>query len=130
MTRSTLATATAVLLIATSGVAFSQGVGTTPPGSNPGGVTTMPRSDTGGAPALSTQGSPAAPEKGASALTLPGVDKMTPAQIQAQLQSNGFENIRNFTKQGDGYSATATKGGQPVKLRIEASSGRVTTTND
>jgi hypothetical protein len=130
MTRSTLATAAAFLLIAISGPAFAQGVGTTPPSENPGGAITVPRSDTGGAPALSTQGSPASPEKGAAALTLPGVDKMTPAQIQAHLQSNGFENIRNFTKQGDGYSATAIKDGQPVKLRIEASSGRVTTTNN
>jgi hypothetical protein len=130
MTRLTLVTAAAALLMAISGPAFAQGVGATPPSSSPGGATTMPRSDTSGAPAMSTQDSPTAPEKGAAAVTLPGVDKMTPAQIQAQLQSNGFQNIRNFTKQGDGYSATATKNGQPVKLRIEASSGRVTTTND
>ena len=138
MTRLTPATAAAALLMAISSPAFAQGVGATSPSPNPGGATTMPRSDTStmpgsdrsGAPALSTQGSSAASEKGATALTLPDVDKMTPAQIQAHLQSGGFQNIRNFTKESDGYSATATKDGKPVKLRIEASSGRVTTTNN
>ena len=139
MTRSSLAVTTAAALrVAISGAALAQGVGggsaTNP---SAGGALITPRSDPNGMsgmPAQSDQGSGAPTKLGTdaapSALTLPGVDKMTPAQIQARLQSNGFQNIRNFTKQANGYSATATKDGQPVKLIIEASSGKVITTNN
>ncbi len=139
MTRSTLATAATVsLLFAISGAAYGQGVGGTPPGSNPTGTMTTPRTNTGGAPTgLSPQNSDsmssptgAAPTAEPSAVILPHIDKMTPAQIQAGLQSNGFDNVRNLKKQGQAYNATATKDGQPVKLQIDASSGRVTTTNN
>lgn len=137
MTRSSLAVTTAaILLVATSGAALAQSMGGTPPSNpNAGGALITPRSNPNGMPAQSDQGSGAPTSLGMgaapSALTLPGVDKMTPAQIQARLQSSGFQNIRNFMKQNDGgYTATAVKNGQPVKLMIEASSGRVTTTND
>lgn len=138
MTRSGLAVTTAAaLLVAVSGAALAQSIGG--PASEPpaGGALITPKSNpsiSGGTPAQTGESSGAPTNLGTgaapSALTLPNVDKMTPAQIQARLQSNGFQNIRNFTKQADGYSATAVKDGQPVKLRIEASSGRVITTND
>ena len=137
MTRSSLAmTTAAALLVSISGAAFAQGVGGSAPGGNAGGALITPRSNPNSMPSKSDEGTGGAPTNlgnGAapSALTLPNVDKMTPAQIQARLQSSGFQNIRNFTKQHDGgYTATAMKDGQPVKLMIEASSGRVTTTNN
>ena len=140
MTRTTLAAATAasVLFVAISGTAFAQGIGGTTPGSSPSGTMSAPGSAPSGAPTgLSPQNgagmsSPSGTERGTepSAVILPNVEKMTPAQIQAGLQSNGFENIRNLKKQGQAYNATATKDGQPVKLQIDASSGRVTTTNN
>jgi hypothetical protein len=139
MTRLNLAAATAAsLLLAISGTALAQGVGGTAPEAAPGGTSTAPKSDSGGAPTgLPAQGdegmsprSGAGSASGPSAIVLPNVDKMTPAQIEARLQSNGFDNVRNLKRQGDAYNATATKDGQPVKLQIDASSGRVTTTNN
>lgn len=137
MIRSSLAmTTAAALLVSISSAALAQGMGGSAPGGNAGGALIMPRSTPNNMPSQSSEGTGSAPTNlgnGAapSALTLPNIDKMTPAQIQARLQSSGFQNIRNFTKQHDGgYTATAMKDGQPVKLLIGASSGRVTTTND
>ena len=136
MTRPSLAlTTAAALVVSISGAALAQSVGGSAPGGNAGGALITPRSDPNSMPTQNAPGMGAPTNlgngAGPSALTLPNVDKMSPAQIQARLQSSGYENIRNFTKQNDGgYTATAMKDGQPVKLRIEASSGRVITTND
>jgi hypothetical protein len=139
MTRLNLAAATAAsLLLAISGPVLAQGVGGTAPAENPAGTMTAPKSDSSGAikglPAQNDQGAGSSAgirgESGLNAVVLPNVDKMTPAQIQARLQSSGFDNVRNLSRQGDQFNATATKDGQPVKLQIDANSGRVTTTNN
>ena len=129
---------TASLLLAISGTVLAQGVSGAAPGAAPGGTMAAPKSDSGGAlnglPAQSddemSSPSSAGSGSGPSAVVLPNVDKMTPAQIQARLQSSGFDNVSNLKRQGDAYNATATKDGQPVKLQIDANSGRVTTTNN
>lgn len=47
------------------------------------------------------------------------------SRIRSMLEKQGYSNVQNIQRAGDAYTATATKGGETVKIRIDPQLGQI-----
>lgn len=47
------------------------------------------------------------------------------ARIRSMLEKQGYGNVQNIKREGDAYTATATKGGEDVNIRIDPQLGQI-----
>lgn len=47
------------------------------------------------------------------------------ARIRAMLEKQGYSNIQNIRREGEGYVASATRGGEAVTVRVDPQLGQI-----
>lgn len=64
-------------------------------------------------------------QRSPSEQTVPGESAASEARIRTMLEKQGYGDVQNIQKAGDAYTATATKEGQNVQVRIDPQLGQI-----